>query len=118
MKNGPIFEWSTGNIILDYQENKKYFDRMINDLQHHHNADDNSNCVPDNSDGDDNSLGSWEEEYSSMDKEEGTIVAANYIARGEIYDLRSTINVQAFFQILQETRAHENPTNHRQSKQT
>ena len=33
-------------------------------------------------------------------------------------DFWSTINVQVFFRISQETRAHENPTKHRQSKRT
>ena len=34
------------------------------------------------------------------------------------YDLQSMINVQVFFRVLQEARAHKNPTKHRQSEQT
>ena len=52
MENGPIFEWSPGNIILDKQEDKEYFDNLINDLQNHHNDDNGSDYVPDNYDGD------------------------------------------------------------------
>ena len=58
MENGPIFEWSPGNIILDEQEDEEYFENLINDIHHHHNDDDSSDYVPDNSDGYDNSLGS------------------------------------------------------------
>ena len=69
MENMPIFEWSPGNTILDEQEDEEDFDNLINDLQHYHNDEDNIDYVPDDSDGDDDSLGSWEAEYSTMDKE-------------------------------------------------
>ena len=49
MENGPIFEWSPGNIILDDQDYEEYFHNLINDLQHHHNDDEDSNCVPEDS---------------------------------------------------------------------
>ena len=45
MENGPIFELSQGNIILDDKEDEEDFENMINDLQHHHNDDNNSNYV-------------------------------------------------------------------------
>ena len=67
------------NIVLDEKEDWKYFDNLINDLQHHHNDDDNSNYVPYDYDGDDNSLGSWESEYAAMDEEEGMIVTYDNI---------------------------------------
>ena len=67
MENEPIFERIPGNIVLDEQEEEEYFDNLINDLQHHHNDDDDRYYVPDNSDGDDDSLGSWEAEYAAME---------------------------------------------------
>ena len=69
MGNGPIFEWIPGNIILEVHEDKEVFDNVINDLQHQNNYEDDSEYVPDDSDGDDDSLGSWEVEYAAMDKE-------------------------------------------------
>ena len=57
MENEPIFEWSLGNNILDKQEDGEDFDNMINDLQQHHNDDEDSDYIPDNYDGYDNSLG-------------------------------------------------------------
>ena len=69
MKNGPIFEWSPEKIILDDHKDEEDFYKLINDIQHRHNDSDNSNYVPDYSDGDDNSLGSWEVEYLAMYKE-------------------------------------------------
>ena len=57
MENGPIFEWSLGNIVLDEQEDEEYFENLINDLQNHHNDDEGRDYVPDNYDGDDDSLG-------------------------------------------------------------
>ena len=57
MENGPIFEWSLGNIVLDEQEDEEYFENLINDLQNHHNDDKGRDYVPDNYDGDDDSLG-------------------------------------------------------------
>ena len=60
MENGPIFEWSPGNIILDDQEDEEDFYNLINDLHHHHNDDKNRNYLADNYDGDDNIIGSWE----------------------------------------------------------
>ena len=74
MENGSIIECSPGSIIFGEQEDKEIFDNLINDLQHHHNDDNNSDYVPDNYVGDDNSLGSWEAEYAAMDEEEGMIV--------------------------------------------
>ena len=68
MENGPIFEWIPGNIVFDEQEDEEDFDNLINDLQHHHNDDDYSDYVPDDSDGYVYSLGSWEAEYAVMDK--------------------------------------------------
>ena len=62
-EKGPIFEWSPVNIILDQQEDEEDFDNPINDLKHQHNDDDNSDYIPENSDGDDGSLGSQEEKY-------------------------------------------------------
>ena len=58
MKNGPIFEWRPGNIILDEQEHKEDSDNLMNNLQHHHNDNNGIEYVPDNYYGDDNSLGS------------------------------------------------------------
>ena len=58
MKNGPIFEWSPGNTVLDKQDNEEYFDNLLNDVQHHNNDDDDSDYVPYDSDGDEDSLGS------------------------------------------------------------
>ena len=68
MKNGPIFEWIPGNIVLDKQEDEEDFDNPINDLKHQHNDYDNSDYIPENSDGDDNILGSWEAKYAAMDE--------------------------------------------------
>ena len=79
-KNGPIFEWIPGNIVLDKQEDEEDFDNPINDLKHQHNDDDNSDYIPENSDGDDNILGSWEAKYAAMDKEEVIIVTYDNIA--------------------------------------
>ena len=67
MENGPILEWILGNIVLDKQENEEVFDNLINYLQYHHNDDDNRDNVPEDSDGDDNSLWSREAEYAAMD---------------------------------------------------
>ena len=60
MKNGPIFEWRPGNIILDEQEHKEDSDNLMNNLQHQHNDNNGIEYVPDNYYGDDNSLGSRE----------------------------------------------------------
>ena len=68
MGNGPIFEWSPGNIILEDQEDKEVFDNMVNYLQHHHNNDNDSNYVTDGSGGDYDRLGSREAEYTAMDE--------------------------------------------------
>ena len=46
-------------IVLDEQEDKEDVYNLINYLQHHHNDDNDSDYVPDDSDGDDNILGSW-----------------------------------------------------------
>ena len=87
MDNGPIFEQSPGNIILDEQEGEEHFYKLINDLKHHNNDEDKINYVPDNSDGDCDSLGSWEAEYTAMDKEEGVIVTNDDIPKeGDISD--------------------------------
>ena len=80
MENGTIFEWSPGNIVLDEQEDKEDVYNLINYLQHHHNDDNDRDYVTDDYVGYDDILGSWEEEYSAMDKEEGMIVADKYIA--------------------------------------
>ena len=69
MENGTIFEWIPGNMLLDDQEDEEVFDNLINNLQHHHNDENVSNYVPDNSDGDNDILGSWEAEYASMEEE-------------------------------------------------
>ena len=88
MENGPIFEQIPGNIILDDQENEKYFYNPINDLHHHHNDDNNSEYVPYNSDGDGDILGSWEAEYVAMDEKEGMIITHDDIEKGwDISDL-------------------------------
>ena len=58
MKNEPIFELIPGSITLEEQELKVYFDNLINYLQNHHNDEDDSDYVTDDSDEDDNSLGS------------------------------------------------------------
>ena len=42
---------------MENQEDEEDFDNLINDLQHHHNDDNGSKYVPDDSDGDDNILG-------------------------------------------------------------
>ena len=83
MENGPIFELSQGNIILDDKEDEEDFENMINDLQHHHNDDNNSNYVAYNYYGDAHSLGLWEVEYAAMDEEEGMIVTDDDIAEYE-----------------------------------
>ena len=59
MENEPIFEWSPGKIILDEQGEVEDFDNLINDVHHHHNYDNDSNCVINNSYRDDDRLGSW-----------------------------------------------------------
>ena len=58
MKNEPIFELIPGSITLEEQALKVYFDNLINYLQNHHNDEDDSDYVTDDSDEDDNSLGS------------------------------------------------------------
>ena len=80
MGKRSIFEWIPGNIILDEQEGKEDFDNLINDLQHHHNDEDDSKYVPANSDEDKNSLGSWESEYAAMDEKEGMIFTNDNIS--------------------------------------
>ena len=60
MENGPVFERSLGNIILDKKEDKEVFDNLMNDLHHHHNDDNDRKYVSENSDEDDNIIGSWE----------------------------------------------------------
>ena len=80
MENGPVLEWSTGNIVLDMQEDKEIFHKLINGIQHHDNDDNNSDYVTDNYNVDDDRLGSWEAEYDSMDKEEGMIVTDDDIS--------------------------------------
>ena len=60
MKNGPIFVWRPGNFILDGQEGKDDFYDLIHDLQNHHNDDNDSNYVPDDSGEYDDSLDSCE----------------------------------------------------------
>ena len=82
MENGPIFEWIPGNIILDEQEDEEYFDNLINDLQHHNNNDDNINYLPNDSDEDDDRLGSREAEYIAMDEEVGIIATDDDIFEG------------------------------------
>ena len=87
MKNGSIFEWSPVNIILDKQEDEEVFDNLINYLKNHHNCDYGSEYVPDNSDGDENSLGSREEEYATMDQEEIMIIRDDDVyEEGDISD--------------------------------
>ena len=60
MKKGPIFKWIPRNIILDEQEDEEDFNNLINDLQQHHNYDEEGEYVPDDYDEDGDSLGSWE----------------------------------------------------------
>ena len=74
MEKGTVIEWSPGNIVLDDQEDEVDFDSLINDLQQHHNDDNDRAYVSDDYDGDDDILGSWEAEYSAMEKEEGMMV--------------------------------------------
>ena len=64
---------------MDEQEEEEDFDNLINDLQYHHNDGDNSDYVPDDYDGYDDSLGSWKVEYAAMDKEEVMIVTDDNI---------------------------------------
>ena len=93
MENGPIFEWIPGNIVLDEKEDKEDFDNLLNDLQHNHNDDDDRDYVPDDSDGDDDILGSQELEYSAMDEEEGMIVIDDDISEeGDTSDHEYGIN--------------------------
>ena len=66
---------------MDEQEDKYDFDNLINDLHHHHNDDNDSNYVPDYSDGDDDILVSREAEYAAMDEEEGMIVTNENISK-------------------------------------
>ena len=68
MENRLIFEWRPGNIVVDKQEDEEDFDNLIDDLQHHHNDDDDRDYVSYEYDGNENSLGSWEEEYAAMDE--------------------------------------------------
>ena len=68
MKNGPIFKWILGNIILDDQEEEEYFEDLIHDLQHHHNGDNDSDYLPDDYDEDDDSLGYCKSEYVSVEE--------------------------------------------------
>ena len=79
MENGPIFEWIQGNIVLDEHVDEAFFDKMINDLQHHHNDDEDSDYVPDDSDEYENIIGSWEAEYAAIDEEEVIIVTDDAI---------------------------------------
>ena len=110
MGNGPIFEWRPGNIVLDKQEDKEDFYKLINDLPHHHNDDDDNDYVSENSDGDDDSLGSWESEYSAMDKEEGMIVTDDKISKeGDISDHEYGINESEEEKIDGETELEEGP---------
>ena len=93
MENRPIFEWIPWKFLLEEQKDEEYFDNLINDLQHHHNDYNDSDCVPDGSCGDDNSLGSWEAEYSAMDEEEGIIFTDGYIPKeGDTRDYEYGIN--------------------------
>ena len=82
IKNGPVFEWIPGNIILDYQEEKEGFYNLINNLQHHHNDEDDSDYVTDNSYEGENRLESWKDEYFAMYNEEFMIVTYDDIAEG------------------------------------
>ena len=87
MENRPIFEWIPWKFLLEEQKDEEYFDNLINDLQHHHNDEDNSDYVSDDYDGDDDSLGSWEAKYAAMDEEEGMIVTYDDISEyGDISD--------------------------------
>ena len=65
---------------MDDQEDEEYVDNLIHDIQHHHNYDDNSDYVPDDSDEDDNILWSWESECIAMDEEEVIIVTYDDIS--------------------------------------
>ena len=65
---------------MDKQEYEEFFDKLINYLHHHHNYDNGSDYVPENSDGDVNILGSWEAKYAAMDKEEVIIVTYDNIS--------------------------------------
>ena len=56
------------------------FDNLINDLQHHHNDDYNSDYVPDNYNDNDYSPGTRESEYVAKEKEEGMIFTDDDIA--------------------------------------
>ena len=58
---------------------KHFFDKMINDLQHHHNDDEDSDYVPDDSDEYENIIGSREAEYDAIDEEEVIIVTDDTI---------------------------------------
>ena len=69
MKNGPIFEWIPGNIIMDKQDDEEYFNKLPNDMQYHHKENDNIDYVPEESDDYEDSIGSWEAKYSTMDEE-------------------------------------------------
>ena len=78
---------------MDEQEDKENFDNLINDLQHHHNDNNDSVYALDDSDWDDNSLGSLESEYSVLDEEEGILVTYDDIVKeGGILDHRYGIN--------------------------
>ena len=50
MKNGPIFEWTLGNIIIYEKYHEEFFNYLLYDLQYHHNNDDGSGYVPAKSD--------------------------------------------------------------------
>ena len=66
---------------------RRFFDNLIKDLQHHHNGDDGRKYVPDDSDGNDDSLGLWEAEYAAMDEKKGMIVTYDDISEeGDISD--------------------------------
>ena len=82
MKNGPIFEWTPGNIIFYEQEDEEDYGNLIKDLQHQHNYGEKRYYVPDDYDEHDNRPGSWEAEYVAMDEEEGMIVTDDDISEG------------------------------------
>ena len=71
-----------GTIILGEQEDEEDFDDRIHDIQHQHNDENSSNYVPNSSDEDDESLGSWEAKYVAMDEKEVMIVTDDNTAKG------------------------------------
>ena len=58
MKNCPIFEWISANIIMDDQDDEEDFKKILNDLRYRHNDNYSRYYVQNKSDDDNDSIGS------------------------------------------------------------